>query len=129
MSRRRREGGPWVPTAADEFGARFSDSIDGVDARDGVARKSLRDRDYSGCHLTYHHFRGYDLTGTTFVNANLRRADFRDADLTEVDFTGAQLRGADFAGAVLCRTTMPDCSVRTSAATAHADAPLVVPED
>src|SRR5688572_25365798 len=41
------------------------------------------------------------LWGSTFVNAQLPKADFRYSDLTDADFTSANLRGASFTGAIL----------------------------
>jgi uncharacterized protein YjbI with pentapeptide repeats len=62
--------------------------------------KSLRCADFSGAFIVGT-FRGTDLSGTCFRDANVKTCDFSGADLTDADFRGAALDATTFAGAKL----------------------------
>lgn len=110
-------------------------NLSGANLKFAILRQAeLNNANFEGADLTAAEFRCgagtcTGLTGTSFRNANLTRADFRvvgftpvsevglegtdftGANLTEATFEGASLKGALMEQAKFCKTTMPDGTI------------------
>ena len=67
---------------------------------------SLRNADFSGCHLVDLDMTAADLTGADFTGAHLFRVDLSQAILVDANFTGACLRKTNLSGSIVAGTTM-----------------------
>src|SRR6188474_1208225 len=61
--------------------------------------------------VTYHDFKGLDLRGINFTNADLIYGEFENCDIRDSDLRGAELYSSDLRGAKLAGAKLQNASL------------------